>query len=292
MLLAPGPGGLSRSRFWIRLWGAERMSLFPRYASALAPIVPDLVADFRRFMRLWPETADLWGKMELNVDARPTVTQRTIDVPGCRPCANGISLRDLRIRLDSSTGTLRLTESGGSARCVKPLFFGVSSMPFRPLLHQFLEILDGHRVSVFELLLRSLGRVLAEETVWWKRGSVKRVPSVTLGEHIVLSPEMAQIEAAAIPDLASSSRRQTFVQFHDWWDEHDLPLVADVHVPRGAMWVDLGSPDGVRSFYGHIRGAERVHLLFPFTTDDNSLRSVDGESHEVEFALEVAAGRR
>ena len=292
MLLTPGPGGLSCSRMWVRLWGADRMSLFPRYASSFASIAPNLIGDYRRFMRLWPETTDVWGGIDGNVDARPRVTHRTIDLPGCRPCPNGIPLRDLRIRLDSLSGRLTLTESPASAHTVRPVFLGVSSMSSRPLLYQFLEVLDGHRVSVFELLLRTLGRVLAEEAVWTQRGSVKHVPAVTLGEHVALCPEMARIETAAIPNLTSAWRRQAFIDFHDWWGEHELPLVAEVHVPRGAMRIDLGSPDGVRSFYGHICGAERVHILFPFTSDDNSFRSIDGESHEVEFALEIAAGRR
>jgi hypothetical protein len=163
-------------------------------------------------------------------------------------------------------------------------------MQVRPLLHQFLDILDDHRVSVFELLLRSLGRVLTEEEIWQQRGSVKRVPAVTIGRHVVLSPQMAHLEAASLPDVASMPHREMFVRFQDWWQENDLPPVAEVHVPRGAMWVDVGSPDGVHSFYGHIRGADRIHLVFPFTKDDDALGSVDGESHEVEFALEIAVG--
>jgi len=292
MLLTPGPGGLSRARFCIRLWGADRMSLFPRYASALAMVVPHVVDDLRRFMRRWPDTADLRGRMDANADGRPVVTHRTIDVPGCPPGANAIALRDLRVDLDRSTGRLTLTDASGSAGRVTPLFLGVSSLPFRPPLHQFLEILAGRRVSVFELLIRAVSRVLAEDAVWRTRGSVKYVPAVTVGEHVVLSPEMVRIETASIPDVAPRSRRRSFLQFHEWWDEHGLPLVADVHVPRGSLWVDFGSPDGVRSFYGHIRGAEVVHLLLPSATDDDSLRSVEGESHEVEFALEVAARAR
>jgi hypothetical protein len=290
ILLAPGPGGLSGSRFWIRLWGAERMSLVPRYASALASVAPNLIEDFRAFLRLWPEAADLCGGTEQGVDTRPILTDRTIDLPGCRPLAGGIALRDLRVRLDRSTGRLTLAESQSSGRRVKPVFFGVTSAPFRPLLYQFLEILDGHQVTLFELLLRTLSRVLTEDSVWTQVGFLKLLPALALGEHVMLSPRIARIDASTIPNITSKSRRQAFLDFHQWWDQCNLPTIALVHVPQGSMSVDLGSPDGIRSFYGHIRGAARIHLLFPFTTDDNSLESIRGESHEVEFALEIATG--
>lgn len=293
MLLTPGPGGLSHSRFGIRLWGADRMSLYPRYAAALTVPVPDIVADLRRFMDRWPDVADLETATDAAaVDCRPAITDRTIDVPGCRPGANAVALRDLWVDVDRATGRLVLNEAGGSNGRVTPVFLGVSVLPSRPPLYQFLEILGGRRVSAFELLIRAVSRVLGEEDAWRSRGFVKYVPSIGVGDHIVLSPEMVRIETSAMPHPGSQSPRESFLRFHEWWDEHGLPWVVDVHVPRGSMWVDVGTPDGVRSFHGHIRGADRVHLLLPHAPDGDSLRSVDGESHEVEFALEIDAGAR
>jgi len=289
MLLVPGSEGLSGKRFCIRLWGAARMSLFPRYASSIAAAAPGWVEDYRHFMQLWPDTADLWGGNETGVERRPPLTSRTINVPGSPPRESGIALRDLRIHLDSSAGRLTVIEAGVP---VNPVFFGVTIVPSRPPLYQFLEILGNHRMSVFELLLHSLARTLSEDAIWKQCGSVGRVPSVCLGNYIVLSPVIARIEAAALPNFDSCSRYLRFVKFHDWWQDHGLPLVSEVHVPRGTIRIDLGSPDGVQSFYAHVRDAERIHVISPFALDNSGLKDDDGESHEVEFALEIAARDR
>ncbi|MCL4544509.1 MAG: lantibiotic dehydratase [Chloroflexi bacterium] len=284
--------GPASTRFHPTLWGADCMSLFPRYARLRFPGEVDITDGFRRWMARWPAVTDMEGSWGGDVDVRPVTTRRTLAMPGAAPNPDSIALQDLLVAPESPGGRLVLTENETGC-VVTPVFLGVSATVNLPPIARFLLHLSGRRTSALELIYRAVNQIVLQALA--EPGEQPCVlPDLYLGDHILLSPRTVVLSSATLPSISPPVDAEQFFRFQDWLTSLNLPAglaqVRRAMEQREPLWVDFGHPVGVDNFLRYARGALAVAVAPPLLPDTMvGMRGRDG-CYEAEYYVELAAG--
>jgi hypothetical protein len=286
----PTTAGRGGPRFHIAFWGADRMSLIPRYHAVPSPRAQPMMDAYRRWLSAWPALADAHGALGRNVDLRPLVTPRRVEVPGASPSTETIALRDLWLVADHDRGEqLRLVDNRGEA--VDPVFFGVSAPHLLPPVTRLLLEIVPRPLSLLEAMLAGVNEWLARQLSAPLHDPLLILP-IFLGDHIQLSPKMHVVPRASVPLPPSSVDRERFFALHDWLQEHALPSLAQIRCDaRDPLWVDLDHPDGVDNFARHIADARLFFMTGPLTAQGVVESGTDHYEAELYIELLAEAGR-
>jgi hypothetical protein len=275
-----GPAG---PRFQLLFWGADQMSLFPRYSQFPGSRAERLQATFAEWMTRWPEVVDIYSSFGRNVDLRPVLTKRIVETPGTALQSNTIRLRDLVVSRDEPGQRLILLDGDGQG--IRPVFFGVSSPVRLPEIIRLLMFLSGRQASALEMTAKAVGRIVAA-TIAKRPARPLRLPAIYLGDHILLSPAAMVFDPKTLPCRADKCRRNTFFDVHDWLADHGIPPVGRVQNAHGSLWVDLQHPLGVESFLRFVRHCDAA-LIQPHQACNAELYQ---EARSREYYVELAAG--
>jgi hypothetical protein len=279
---APAPLGPSGPRFQLLFWGADQMSLFPRYARLPGAGAQRLRAAFAEWMARWPLVADMYSSFGRSVDVRPVLTQRIIEAPDTAFRSGAIRLSDLTVARASVGRRLLLLDRDGQQ--VKPIFLGVSSPARLPGIVRLLTFLAGRRGSVLEMVAEAISRIIWAAMARSIR-SPRRLPAIYLGDHVLLSPAALVFDPGSLLPRCDGLERETFFAIHDWLADHDLPPVARIQSAQGSLGVDLRNPLGVDSFLRFIRHSDSA-LIEPVYAGD---AADGGEWRSREYYVELAA---
>lgn len=261
----------SGGRFFITLWGSDRMSLLPRYSTLpLGGGAP--LDDVRAWMARWPDLADIFTAGG-NPDIRPRVTRRVIAGPGARVEAGDHPLSSLWVARDPDTGRLSLRDAPDGDR-VCPAFLGVSAPDGLPPIVQLMLHLGGSAPSYLDLLYREIHASTIERVAGCP--TPVALPEILLGDHIQISPAITIFPRAAWAEVSSLAGRGSFFRILDWLASNGVsPGVVQARPltgKRDAQWLDLRHP-------------EAIHALLRLAANADALALMDGRPPEHASAL-------
>jgi hypothetical protein len=276
-------------RFQLVLWGGSRMSLFPRYCDLPFAHGENVEQRFCHWMGQWPDVADAWGTLGLEVNRRAATTRRTIGLPGERKRADGVAPRELTVAYDQDEERLVL-RVGDTGERVRPVFFGLIHPRHMPPLVTFLSQLAGFRRSFLEVVTHAVNAVLVERAMGRR---TSRLPEIQLGDSILISPETFVVPAAELSAQRPPLDRAGFLRTHDRLESLGIPrglvqVRSDLET-REPVWLDLEHPAGISALLRLARRSSSLTLCPPTVEEAAGLRGRDG-FYEVDYYAEIAAG--
>ncbi|MFH1465917.1 MAG: thiopeptide-type bacteriocin biosynthesis protein [Pseudomonadota bacterium] len=252
--LAPADDG--PRRFCLRFWGADRMSLLPRYLSA----APEDRAAMRAWFARWPAMADLLRATARPVDRRPDLAPWALCPPELEPLASEIGIDGLQVAPHPRSGLPRL-ERREDGSPILPVFLGVSSPAAMSAGARLLMALDGRPPDLIEAAARAWSMRIA-----WVDAPVAVLPAATLGRSTLLCGPAHLLTPDVVGVAPGPPERADFLSFVGRMDDIGLPLgPTEVRaIPGGLepLVVDLRSPLGLRALRRAVRGSARL-LLTP-----------------------------